>query len=80
MSVQIALGAPGHPGRVPEARAGRGQSLAAGGERAGRLGDEHVGEHVRQMRDERPASRSWVSASIAVGCAPRAPSSRCRRS
>ena len=51
MSVQIALGAPGHPGGVAEAGAGGGQALVAGGQRSGGLRDQHVGQHVGQVRD-----------------------------
>ena len=43
----------GHARDVAEARAGRGQPLASSRAAPRRLGDEHVGEHVRQVRDGR---------------------------
>ncbi len=53
MSVQIALGAPATRVASRKLGPGRRQSLVAAGERPGRLGHEHVREHVRQVRDGR---------------------------
>ena len=79
MSVQIALGAPATRRRVAEARAGRRQPLTVGERRRG-LRDEHVGEHVRQVRDggEDPVVGRRRRSRSAARRVRR--SSRCRRS
>ena len=51
MSVQIAGLAPGDAGRVAEARADARQRSSSWLQARGGLGDEDVGQHVRQVRD-----------------------------
>ena len=77
---------PGDPGGVAEARARVRQALALGVQRARRLGDQDVGQHVREVTDRghqacracrRPAPAAARRARPAAGAAARSARRRC---